>query len=593
MLQSRASDDSGFDLEIWNEGFGSDFLDINTYYSSPVGQNANLNKNQIVAAREASKHVIRDETAAYVKSDRLGLKKVQFIDGFTSQIPWGTAATEPCAVDGMTSHPYTSDIYSKDYDDPTKSSAKLTQDSLDVFGNSLSIKQPDGTFKAKFVPDYRIHFPEFFSNAITTEAVLARNIAPFNTLVNKVVHGRFARLQREDGASCPNFKLMVTEFNLVPGWKDQGGQEIAKNKIVQTAEGLIVSEKERNFLQAKALLRFYTFMINKGVDRVYFYSAFGGRDPLNLFSREVVDYLSTKSAQPLPPTLPAEIDTGYTMDAFKNLSAKLSDVASLKQSELRSLSVEKIEETHGHFQFAGSPDAANRKTMPPLYNREVLAVLPFQSDRNKFVVPLYVMTRNLDHAYDKTQSEVNRFIMPDEIYNIQIGGVDGARAQVSLYDPIFNRNESVTIVGRAGNTVTVRVAVNDSVRLLFISDERDPKPNPNPKLTPTVIPTPVISNLDPVIDSAIARRYAFAIKMRNLKIQRARCRIKLKIEGSSPTVRAVLSRINFAPSRDSQTLYIPFFYVSNAEAERIRIRAVRSCVEYPEATSLPVKIIKN
>ena len=68
---------------------------------------------------------------------------------------------------------------------------------------------------------------------------------------------------------------------------------------------------------------------------------------------------------------------------------------------IASLLLVEIAENHGHKQFDGDPATAdkNPNPHPPLYNRDVLGFFPFQASDRKFVVALYVMTRNLAQLY--------------------------------------------------------------------------------------------------------------------------------------------------------------------------------------------------
>jgi hypothetical protein len=50
----------------------------------------------------------------------------------------------------------------------------------------------------------------------------------------------------------------------------------------------------------------------------------------------------------------------------------------------RPLSLTEISETHGHRQFDGDGSVVH----PPLYNRDVVAFLPFQASAGRLAVPL-------------------------------------------------------------------------------------------------------------------------------------------------------------------------------------------------------------
>jgi hypothetical protein len=137
-------------------------------------------------------------------------------------------------------------------------------------------------------------------------------------------------------------------------------------------------------------------------------------------------------------------------------------------SQPRSLSLLSIAQRGNAYQFAGDGTAAH----PPLYNRDVLGVFPFQSSNNSFVVGAYVMTRNIAELYDAgaPATDLARYDLPPELYRLRIGGVDGAKATVAAYDPLWNQVVRVAVVGRTATTVTIQVPLTDSPRILRIDD---------------------------------------------------------------------------------------------------------------------------
>jgi hypothetical protein len=95
----------------------------------------------------------------------------------------------------------------------------------------------------------------------------------------------------------------------------------------------------------------------------------------------------------------------------------------------RALQITSISDTHDHYQFDGDGTAAHR----PLYDREALAILPFQVNAGRFVIPYYVMMRNM------TQS------LAPEPFTVGLKGLNAASARAHVYDPLNDREVGVTV----------------------------------------------------------------------------------------------------------------------------------------------------
>jgi hypothetical protein len=109
---------------------------------------------------------------------------------------------------------------------------------------------------------------------------------------------------------------------------------------------------------------------------------------------------------------------------------------------------------------------------PPLYNRDVVAFFPFQTDTNRFVVPVYVMTRNMSQVYQPgtPTSDVTRFDLPQETYRLAIGGVNAATLKVSATDPMTGASVPVQVVGTSGNAAVIQLPLTDYPRMLVLQD---------------------------------------------------------------------------------------------------------------------------
>ncbi len=102
----------------------------------------------------------------------------------------------------------------------------------------------------------------------------------------------------------------------------------------------------------------------------------------------------------------------------------------------------------------------------------MLAVLPFQSSPTHFVVPVYVMTRDLLTLYEpgKPESDVTRFDLPDENFTIKLGNLPetSQAPTVSAYDPLRETSTPAQLISREGSTAEFRLAATDYPRMLSI-----------------------------------------------------------------------------------------------------------------------------
>jgi hypothetical protein len=175
--------------------------------------------------------------------------------------------------------------------------------------------------------------------------------------------------------------------------------------------------------------------VHQGVGAIDFFAAAG--DDYGLAPSA---FLSGQQAQP-----------GEPLSALQRLSTALA--LARKRPRARPLSVESVADAAGHTQFTGDGTAAH----PSLYDRDVLAALPFALADRDWVVPIYVMTRDLRHD------------LPAEAFRVSLGGLDGRRARASLYDPLTGRFEPLAISARRRDGLTVDLRATDSPRLLFLS----------------------------------------------------------------------------------------------------------------------------
>ena len=189
---------------------------------------------------------------------------------------------------------------------------------------------------------------------------LIRDLSPITTTLNGVEHGRSTH---PPGAAPPG--VWVTEMNIDPAGAPAGMQPA-----------------NRLHFQAKAALRTLVSFVNKGVSNVDLFAAKDGNFAL------VADSFFGSLASGYP----GDTAGGEVMDSVRRLMAGFAGAVPLSQP--RQLSLVEIDDYAGNKQFAGDGTADH----PPLYNRDVLAFLPFQVSDKRFVIPVYVMTTNLAQA---------------------------------------------------------------------------------------------------------------------------------------------------------------------------------------------------
>jgi hypothetical protein len=189
-------------------------------------------------------------------------------------------------------------------------------------------------------------------------------------------------------------------------------------------------------LQAKATLRSLAGFVNKGVSALYFYA------------------VGDNSWSMVNPSVPGG---GATMQAVKSFMAPFAGPATF--STPRSLTLTQIADRGNWTQFPGDGTAAH----PPLYNRNVVAFFPFQVNNSKFVVPTYVMTRNLTQLYNPSAptTDVTRYDLPPENYRLTVGGLNTAQLSVTATDPLTGSSVPVSVTATSPTTAQLLVPLTD------------------------------------------------------------------------------------------------------------------------------------
>jgi hypothetical protein len=481
----------GYDLEVWNElGFGSQFLDWRKYYSPVTGwesvAQAESAREQSIevssihegaggvydpegssssdagseaassseaptgpegtpdpeSSKESAKRILKSllgETVAFVRDRSNGFSPgVGITDGFASQTPFPSGALAPIGLTALSKH-----LYNGPRTFPAEFLARSIRP-IDAQGNRDSAK---GSFTPFFIPAYRSYFPEFALSATSTETIV-RDIAPFTTDIYGFPHGR--NIGPEGGAPLQKW---MTEYNLGTGKNTPVGPDGV------TPENVALTPTDREHFQAKALLRSLVAMIGKGMTREYFFAAAQGG--LSLISNSFFSALQAN-----PNTYPGDQTGGQTMDAFRNLLADFQGPG--PEGQTRQLRLLSIAQEGGHAQFKGDGTAAH----PNLYDRDVLAVLPFQASPTHFLIPVYVMTRDLLTLYQPNapQTDATRYDLPNEKFKITLANLPETPQPptITSYDPLRNTQTPTRLLERQGNTATIEITTTDYPRVLSI-----------------------------------------------------------------------------------------------------------------------------
>jgi hypothetical protein len=451
----------GYDLEIWNElTFGSQFLNSEYYYSPASESEAESEAAEAGAETEAVAEVpskgqvtgaivkaLLDETVAYVRNPANGISPaVGITDGFASETPFPSGAKAPLGLTALSKHPYQgAETFPASYQvSPIRP--------IDATGARDTKAGEPAPFMPLFIPSYTSLFPEYTLTATSTETLM-RDLAPFTTKVYGFPHGR--EVGPPGGSPVQKW---VTEYNLDSTGVTPVGPD---GTTPQTSASAQLTPADRAHFEAKTLLRSLVAMVGKGVSRAYFYAAADAGD-LSMVSQSFM-----AAAEAHPTVYPGDQLGGEVMSGFRNMLAQFQGPGPGPQGA-RQLQLLAIAQDGDHAQFAGDGTAAH----PPLYDRDVLAVFPFQSSPTRFVIPFYVMTRDLLTLYQPAApaSDVDRFDLPDEAFQITLGNLPETAEPplVSAYDPLHDESTPARLVSRAGASVVFEFAATDYPRILTV-----------------------------------------------------------------------------------------------------------------------------
>ncbi|MEY2834135.1 MAG: hypothetical protein RLZZ574_3395, partial [Cyanobacteriota bacterium] len=406
-LETSTLTNKGFDLEIWNElSFGTHFLNINDYYASKPYQ----------YDQDSIWDNLINVTSDYVTTNAAKFEEVDLTNGFSNTIPWTASSKQPPNVIAISKHPYSSTR--KNYPQDESSSIKV---------NALGQEESSG-----FVPTYSAIFPEYAATALQTETIV-RDMAPITSDIYGINHGRLARVIQ--GKVKPVY-VWLSEGNISP---------------IEDAPD--ITAEKAHFIKAKTASRYTCFYLNKGALQVLLFVAADADEAYGIIPENFIEYSEKSNV-----TYPSD-DSSYTSETLvvlKNLIEKMRQETDVNLSSYRSLEVVSISDSHNHYQFLGDGTAEHST----LYDREVFAFLPFQANSKKFVIPYYVMTR-----------DVMKDLQPEE-FTLQIKGINTNQVSVSAYDPMNDTNIPVTVnkTSNKPDSLSITVTAVDYPYLLTIKE---------------------------------------------------------------------------------------------------------------------------
>jgi hypothetical protein len=264
------------------------------------------------------------------------------------------------------------------------------------FGNALESRASN--LADQFVPSGCATMPEGWAHTFQQTESLIRLLNP--------------RARMEHPARSEHFEHFLTEHGSAPnelGIREPSAAWRAKQKFV---------------------LRAPVFWLNKGIAGVFVFNAWTS-DPASFG-------MLTPAATASPAT-----------EALRRMVARFAGATVTDVTRQLNVTLARVGGDIGVY-----PNDPNGLRVP---QRDVVAVLPYQTRPNKFLVAVYVMTE--DYPRD----------LEPQLYRMALRPI-AASAQVELYDPLLDRHVLVERFGGAENSLELQFALTDSPRLLEVTE---------------------------------------------------------------------------------------------------------------------------
>ena len=426
-LGTAGEADVGFDLEVWNEyTFGSEFLD-GRYYSP-----RRTFKEKFTYTRGgvsvSGAEVLLPMTADFASNPANGFPGVRVVSGFANQRPWDNGADIFSGQYGFSRHYYTG-VSVGDFVPPAR------QPIIDALGKEHPPEE------VMFIPTMRVGMPEYWLTGLKTE-MMSRDIQPFPNAFKK--HFRFSL--NPSGTTAP---LWQTEYNVYRGEWSQ--------KLMETTGVKRDDPRFQNLLEsvaAKSLIRALLMLTHKGNELIHFYSARSPMHEFGMISEQFFNGEKTFAESGL------QLHTCQRAKTFLNAERTIPIP--------RPLSVGTIIEHAPLLLQKGNGTPAH----PDYFARDRLAILPFQTDDARFVIALYIVTPDVAHAWkpDADILDPTRYELPGQMFDITLKNVNGTRAAIRYYDPVAAATLTATLIAATPDSITVRLPLTDSPRLLELTE---------------------------------------------------------------------------------------------------------------------------
>lgn len=470
---------SDYSVEIWNElGFGAAYTDIKNYYdkNQPVYQaaaalsyddynpgnatldvinpsrfNCSLNNHKGYTL-DGPDWVTANDTTTYFKSKPYGAT-VKVIWGYSNtSILHTPAGCLPLGTDTKSYHPYGTGP------DPLGQECNL-------FNTAVQ-----GFYKGSYGQGYAPVFPGYADASDPNSAWCkagGTGTAPVTTGDQALIYNAPEGVNASSSMTVDNLMKIVdpsppagmTDLSLMVNGKrvsSMQSEDGADYAYAATKLGLNLSDAQLSDIQRKATLRMYTFWIGKGMDSIDIYAA---------YSSAGSNHFGIMTTPPLGSNGKVDISkftydglNSPTLQAMAHMTSRFrSGVQTMTQSETRQLSVDSQVYSYGDNQpniFDG--DA----THPALAMREALTILPFQVNSHRFVVPIYVMTKNVLNPLGNMG------------FTFTLRGLQNAghNLSVSYYDPVQDKQVTLDAISQDDTSVTVSLPASDYPRLLEIQE---------------------------------------------------------------------------------------------------------------------------
>ena len=460
-LGTEGAKDAGFDLEVWNEySIGRDFLDEKYYYDPPRQFKSDITyKNHGLSA--SGPESILPLTVDYVKDPANRLPGVEVISGFSNQRPWDSGASMWPGQSGFSRHYYTNLNPSGRFNGFCGLLSPFTNtrpgsgplNALGLVDGKKDGKNwftvTPGTF---FVPSVQFSMPEGWHYAFFPE-YMTRDLQPFPSLWAD--HYRYSN--RGDGHPA---QVWMTETNT-----DRSAflkRLMSEQGLEEDNPGLIALSHQ---LGAKALLRTFIFQSHKGVHTIEVFAAKGGDLSLGVIPESFFNALKEDDYQ-LTSKVRAQV--GSQLKALARVTELFKKAEPLEVT--RPLALTELVEHEPRLVFKGDGTPAH----PDRFNRDDFACLPFQMAADKYVIPYYVVTRNMVHVWNPALSPLDprRYDMPEQTFDLTLQNLRGSDAKVSAWDPLTNQKVPVSISASSENSLKVGLPCVDYPRFLLVEESR-------------------------------------------------------------------------------------------------------------------------